>query len=270
MSVTLNWNLRDALAILGEGHRLNVLIALALRSNGRMRCFPSLDTLVADTGKSISVVNEAKKWLKAHGAFALVPYKLRVDEEKKLPVRQHVYQLTGILKIDGKVIPYLYLSPESLQAISDVIDTYVSESETSESETSVSEGKVSTVVKDVSIKDSADKPAGSAPRKNDPLFDSVAKNIFKTAPNMVNGDGGRIGAITSWLKGKKDRMGKRPPVGFIDAAATPEQVDEFSRWLDGKGFSVRDFDKFVENWREWRTSQLQSTNPLRGMNVVNP
>lgn len=222
MSGVLNWELRKALPSLGEGHRLNVLIALILRSNVRMRCYPSMETIAADTGKSISVVSDAKLWLQEHGAFYLVPYKLRVEDEKSLPVRQHVYQLTGVLRIDGMTYPYLYLSPEALKAVD------ISENEISKTEVSDSESKGSSISKGKS-------------RKIDPIFDAITLHIFKLSAERVKEtkSGGRIAKIKAWLKG-------------AEPTATAKDIETFAKYCGG--FIPRDKDKFGERWLEWRAS----------------
>lgn len=114
---TLHWALRAHLKDLREDGRLAVLTALILHANLRMRCWASTDLLISETGWSRVPVVAAKKWLGEHGAFVLVPFRKRVDEELKLPRRQHVYQLTGILRLYGETVPYLFLSPEAISAV---------------------------------------------------------------------------------------------------------------------------------------------------------
>ncbi len=132
---TLAWELRSALPYLREEGRLAVLMALVLHTNIRMRCWPSTHTLTKETGWNSASVTKAKKWLQEHGAFALVPFAKRLDEEEALPRRQHVYQMTGILRIEGRIICYLYLTPEARAAIEAAVGK-VSVSETSPSEIS--------------------------------------------------------------------------------------------------------------------------------------
>lgn len=112
MPAILNFDLRDGLSELRDDGRLAVLIALTLHANLRMRCYPSIDLLVKETGWSVASVSASKKWLAGKGAIVLVPYDKRVDDELILPPRQHVYQLTGVLHLEKGVIPYLYLSKE--------------------------------------------------------------------------------------------------------------------------------------------------------------
>jgi hypothetical protein len=50
------------------------------------------------TNGNLAKATRAKKWIEKHGAFELVPFGKRVDDERELPPRQHVYQLTGELR----------------------------------------------------------------------------------------------------------------------------------------------------------------------------
>lgn len=114
---TLHWKMREILPIMQEEGRLNTLIAMLLRCNIRMRCYPSLETLVSDTGLSIATVNRAKNWLLECGFVVLVPYKLRVDDELKLSRRHNVYQLTGVCTVNGSEIQYLFMTDVAMQEL---------------------------------------------------------------------------------------------------------------------------------------------------------
>lgn len=109
----LHWEMREILHIMQQEGRLNVLIAMILRANGRLRCYPSLETLVKDTGLSIATVNRAKNWLAECGFITIVSYTKRVDEEIDLNRRHNVYQLTGVCTVDGKEYTYLFMTPEA-------------------------------------------------------------------------------------------------------------------------------------------------------------
>lgn len=139
----IDYKMRDTLHYLRDNGRLNVLIALILRANIRNRCWPSMSRLCADTGYSISVVNEAKKWLVKHKAIEVVPFKQRAGKECDLPPRQTVYQLTGTLVIDDKTYPYLYHNEP------DVSESEISEAEILAAEILESENEVVKVVKSV-------------------------------------------------------------------------------------------------------------------------
>jgi hypothetical protein len=68
--------------------------------------------LARQTGKALATVDAAKDWLYEHGAFDLVPYDKRLGKELTLPVRQHVYELTGTLTFGDRVIHYLYFEDQ--------------------------------------------------------------------------------------------------------------------------------------------------------------
>lgn len=120
MTTMLDFNLKQAMHFLSEKDRWNVLTVLILHTDDFNRCWPSTNTLAymgAHGNRKRAL--DAKKWLGEHGAFQLVPYQKRTDEEKKLPQRQHIYQLTGYIQAchdllcdcggDGR--RYLYLRP---------------------------------------------------------------------------------------------------------------------------------------------------------------
>jgi hypothetical protein len=120
---TLDWKLREALPHLRDNGRLNVLIALILRANVRNRCYPSMRVIAKDTGYGLEAITGAKKWLEEHGAIELVPVSKRIGDEKKIRSnRQHVYQLTGMIEIDGFTYPYFYVSPTETEVVKDSKD----------------------------------------------------------------------------------------------------------------------------------------------------
>lgn len=143
---TLDWQLREVLPQLSQNGRLNVLIALILRANVRNRCWPSLNLISSDTGFGLEAVSKAKKWLLTHKAIDLVKYGQRLGDEKKTPPRQHVYQLTGVIEIDGTTYNYLYTPVQSFG---------IRSFNPSANETSVSEGEGSSIFKGDSKKESA-------------------------------------------------------------------------------------------------------------------
>lgn len=185
MASTLHWELRKHLKDLRDDGRLAVLTALILHSNIRLRCWVSVDLLVAETGWSRPLVSKAKAWLHERGAFVLVPYRKRVDEELKLPTRQHVYQLTGMMDIDGKPIKYLFMNPEAEDAIKAVLSTLGhskaderSLDERLHTERSLDERKVSTISKGNPIsKGNTQREDTARARKAEPkIYDDVPKH----------------------------------------------------------------------------------------------
>lgn len=124
MSATIDYEIKKALKFLSKDCRWNVLTVLILHANVRNRCWPSMDTIqeMATSGNRAKATR-AKKWLEKHGAFELVKFDKRVAEELKFQPRQHVYQLTGLIKTcadkkcdcgaTGETFHYLYLGKSS-------------------------------------------------------------------------------------------------------------------------------------------------------------
>lgn len=111
----LDHRIKNILHHFRDSGRLNVLIALMSHANVRNRCYPSMRLIAKETGYALEAVNEAKKWLQEHGAIEIVKYQQRVGDEVKIKsVRQNVYQLTGVINLDGKEHPYLYVSPTEI------------------------------------------------------------------------------------------------------------------------------------------------------------
>lgn len=142
---TLDWHMRDALPHLGEKGRLTVLIDLLLRADQlHWRCYPSIKKIAKDTGQSTSVVDAALDWLVEHDAIVKVGYHQRIGKEKKLPSRQSVYQLTGMVTIGEQTYPYLFLNPETWSTVQELVKHskgHISESEISDTE--ILEGEIS-------------------------------------------------------------------------------------------------------------------------------
>ena len=118
MPSTINWEIRKYLKEFREDGRLAVLMAIILHSNLRGRCWISTEMLVEETGWSRPAVINAKAWLIDRGALVLVPYVKRVGKEVDLPIRQHIYQITGRVTMPGdEVVKYLFMTPEAEQDI---------------------------------------------------------------------------------------------------------------------------------------------------------
>lgn len=99
MSTSLDFELKGAMPTLCQDGRWNVLTVLILHSNIRNRCYPGMDTIAElATNGNKTRATRAKKWLGDHGAFELVPYNKRVEDELNCAKRQHVYQLTGTVR----------------------------------------------------------------------------------------------------------------------------------------------------------------------------
>ncbi len=119
MSATIDYDIKRGLHLLTIDDRWNVLTVLILHSNIRNRCHVSMDTIAKmATHGNRTKATAAKKWLENHGAFELVPFGKRLEDERNLSPRQHVYQLKGTFHActelgcdcgnDGQVYGYLY------------------------------------------------------------------------------------------------------------------------------------------------------------------
>lgn len=109
-NTTLAWQLRGATNLLKEEYRLNVLIVYILHGNERNRAWPSIETLINETGASRTVVISAKKWLMDCGALEYVELDKRIDKEAELHHRADVLQITGVLRIGDTEYPVLHFN----------------------------------------------------------------------------------------------------------------------------------------------------------------
>lgn len=102
MTAILSYDLKKCMKLLFADNRWNVLTVLVLHANIRNRCYVGMDTVAQlATNGNLKKATRAKKWLEAHYAYVPVEFDKRVDDELKLAPRQHVYQLTGLLKPCG-------------------------------------------------------------------------------------------------------------------------------------------------------------------------
>lgn len=205
---TLHWALRDRLKDMREDGRLALLTALILHANIRLRCWASTDTLAFETGWSSTSVIAAKKWLGEHGAFVLVPYRKRVAEELALPRRQHIYQLTGVLKFADEITPYLFMPPEAQAAVETVVtETLLAKTlatEISATKTLVTEVKGSSSFQGSSI------PEGGSPKQL-PVVDVDYAEVAKVYED-------EIGLLSPFIGSElKDLLKDYPKDWVIDA-----------------------------------------------------
>jgi len=119
MGIVLGYALRKHLGKFREGQgsgaeaRWPVLTALMLHANIRMRAWPTVETLMGETGfNNKTVISGALQWLFESGAIYNVPYSKREGGELLLAPRKYVFQLNGIMQIDGVVFPYIYNDEE--------------------------------------------------------------------------------------------------------------------------------------------------------------
>lgn len=282
-----HWQLRRHLKEFRPDGRLYVLLSIYLHKNTRNRSWPSNDLIAEETGLSRAPISRSIEWLKANHAVILVPYSKRIGNEKELPNRKNIYQLTGVIRLNGQYRPYMYLSPEGwagiLQEIKDIegdsLDNELLNEinslqiERSHSEHSHSEPKGITGIKDSTEKKEDIRANKSRSRDQqsdiqntdgrDLVFDAVAEHIFNINPLEVNKEtGGRIGVISSWLNGKSDGLKRNGgKVGYISRPAEPEHVKRFAAWYKAKHPNIsmpRDLLKFVDYWRQWASEQSKA------------
>lgn len=134
-----NWDIKHFMAGIkkeGGAAAWPVLCVLWAHTNRRGRCWVGVRRICLESGYSVNPVTKALAYLENAGAFVLVPYDKRFEEEEGLEVRQNIYELTGTITVAGKKWDYLYYQQGE-----------VPPSETSREETSSSETKGSTPIK---------------------------------------------------------------------------------------------------------------------------
>lgn len=269
----LNWNLRDVLFVFKDS-RLPVFVSIFLHKNTRNRSWPSNDLIADETGLSSAPISAAIGWMIESNVVMLVPFEKRIGLELKLPNRKNIYQLTGVVLVGDEYYPYLNLTPEGWQSIAtdleDMGNSLLSKqlndtdsllSKCLESKRLESKRKgikelnsevPKKITKKVVKKDSA---ASAAQRPRDLIFDAVAKG---NGIEDVNGEGGRIGKISNWLKGTYEGKGKEK-MGFISSPASVEHIEKFFEDWPKDLDPPLDFVKFVENWRKWAGSKRKAS-----------
>ncbi len=181
-----------------DSGRLNVLIALISHANVRNRCYPSMRLIAKETGYALEAVNEAKKWLEEHGAIEMVKYQQRVGDERRIKsVRQNVYQLTGVINIDGVEHPYLYVSPSE-----------ISNTETLPSEISTVEMEVVKSVKSVK------KGKDSNEREEETTFAPADANAGHPDDLLIDADKMALPSIGAQQKPARAKPAKREAIDF--------------------------------------------------------
>jgi hypothetical protein len=143
-----------------------------------------------------------------------------MGDEKKLPVRQSVYQLTGVLKLANRVVPYLLMSPEMFQTVTaelENIGSDVSEVKTSVSEVSVSEPKGITIIKGIPKETVA--PTGDKPARNE-WYDAVF-DIWKYTASLN-------AVMAQMLQGRAKQKGYQEY--NLETPITPDQARKWAVW----------------------------------------
>lgn len=129
MTAILHWNLRSRIKDFrtegkGTEARFYVLLHLVMSADLRLRCWPSVETIMKETGFTKTPVVEALGWLERAGAIYNVPREKRVGKEAKLHGNKKVWQLTGVMLLADEPIEFLLLKPENrATVIEEIRDT---------------------------------------------------------------------------------------------------------------------------------------------------
>lgn len=246
--IIIHWDIKKYMKGMSAGDkgsrmaRLHVLVYLMASANQRYRCWPSIPRMADETGISASTINEAKEWLIEHKALAIVPFEKREGKELKVSHRQNVYQLTGVIEIEGTIYPYILMNDEIKAAIEEELkDLNFSlnvNSDRSEFDRLESDNEVIPVLEvDTSInysasKDDAEKstenPLPATPKPKgakapDPWYD----NILAVWGLREGGNGD----MRKFLEGRAIKKGWKeynPPPGYTLTNA--EEICSFARW----------------------------------------
>lgn len=246
----INWDIKRFMAAMkkeGGAAAFPVLMALWSFSNRRGRCYPGVRLLCKVTGYSGKPVTKALDYLEKAGAYILVPYDKRMEDEAELPVRQHIYELTGTVTVKGKKWNYLYLNP----------DVVLGETSPDETLPSTTEGISKT--EGNAKKKTTTGAAAPQPRKRDPLFDAILEFAFSVKPDSDEGRviakerGSAIGKVKASLveagKTAGDVEAAREAWWAWDAREKPPGIwavfDEVmkQRQPNGRSLSKEEFDR---------------------------
>lgn len=108
----------------GAEARFYVLHYLIASANMRLRCYPGIETIMEDTGFEKAPVIAALAWLETHGVMYNVPQDKRVGQEAKLHPRKKVWQLTGVIELEGQVLPYLVMKDDHRKMVMEELASY--------------------------------------------------------------------------------------------------------------------------------------------------
>lgn len=260
---------------------LAVLWIFASRTNYENVAYPSLRGLSEDTGWSVDECAEARDWLVEQKALVEVTDYIR-PEWRELPKQEltrklnfdkaQYYRPTGQIAINDEMIKLLYFGTISdvrqqptsdsnrHQVASDVRQERNELKSTKESFTPDQSSNTKRSSKDSAPKNGAvKKPAKTRP--DDPIFDAVKLHIFGITDTQAQG--GRIGKISNWLKGKYQGS-KGREVGYISAPVEIKHIIAFAAHCKAVNMIVPlDFVKFVENWRKWASTPLSIVDTPR-------
>jgi DnaD/phage-associated family protein len=197
-NTTLHWEFRKVLPMFREGARLPVYMCYLLHANERGRSWPSIDLIEKETGYYRAAVVAAKKWLLESGAIERVPYDKRMDdEEKKLPRRLHVVQITGKLKVSEKEYALLYFNSSQNELL---------------------EGADSSPIKSSKIKRSRIEPKVVTSKDSEVITKPAEVAAAAERPNVFTVYEHEIGALTPLVRDELLDIEKTYPEGWFEDA----------------------------------------------------
>lgn len=295
----LNYELKAHFAVIYDQDRWGLLTLLMLHSNERDRCWPTMRGLAKMMGRSLPVVTRAKQWLIEHEAIEIVPYDKRVDQEKALPQRQHVYQLSGYISINGVKVQYIFNKPSKAvedqypeTSKPDISQNEISNPETSteliqsiiqNKELSISskiqdigisneiptaplENESAIIIKPIILEATCEEKKSSAKRKEQPHI-AIINAWFYTIPEFIRPPG----------KPAYPRNG-RTARDMVVAGITPEQViafvvaksDSYMEWAKSRDAPLYMPLEYVKNnVKGWLATQDEKVK-ANGHNATAP
>lgn len=285
MSAVLSFDLKRCFHILTDEDRWNVLSALMLFANVRNRCWPNMDTIARmATNGNRNNATRAKQWLLQCGAIELVPGDKRVGkDEKALPSRQHVYQLTGKLCIDGIEYQYLYHSAQSGETKADKrMDGHtIDDDKRMDGETikrmnghnidghtrSITNG--SKPKKDSATADSAPKPRRTRTKREPLVFKSKAEQHPEKTTEQLEAE------AAAAIQRSIDDGNRALKRNAIEAALYQWVLDNFDKAGDANSeagkyvhlFMCQPSEKDVKNKTKWATNVLLEPVTADDLNV---
>jgi hypothetical protein len=122
--LTIHWNMMKRTGDLrreegrGREARLDVLMNLVGRANMRLRCWPTVEQIMEDTGfTDRNIISSALAWLYEHGAIYYVPVDKRIGPERAISKRRNVYQLTGMIRLNGEAVPFVVMQDGEIDSV---------------------------------------------------------------------------------------------------------------------------------------------------------
>lgn len=252
-----NWQIRTELHHFKNEGRLAILVCMVLHKNTRNRAYPSVQTLAKETGYKKTAIVAGVQWLLDHYALIPVAYEYRAGDEKKLHKRRNIYQVTGVIELEGKFHRYLHMNPEQWSGVLEEINAiskgsdfeplkvHISELQNSEPQEGISNSSKGIPKKGVSRK--------SAKGSKTPTIPAEQMNPMKDA--LVEAFGWKWELMTQSEKGLIQVTAKE----LCTVNFAPDRVASLHAWCKAKftDFSPR---ALVGHLSEYRAAQLNSAS----------